>query len=66
MSVKCKLLTLWYTLRYPSDGLFKGLIVSGCDFKGTGKVHGDHWEMKCQNCDIIVCSEVRPVEEPKR
>lgn len=57
---KCFWLTVWYTLRYPRDGLLKGLVLSGHDFEGTNEVHDDHWEMKCKTCGIAAASEVRP------
>lgn len=55
----CKFLTVYFTLRYPFDGLFQGLILHGHDFIETGEVHYDHWEIECKRCGFKAGSEVK-------
>jgi hypothetical protein len=56
-SLKCQLLTIWYTLRHPSEGMLLGQILSGHDFENTGEVHDDHWEIRCKRCGFMAGSE---------
>lgn len=58
--LKCKLMTIYLTLRYPFDGLFRGLYLSGHDYKDTGEVCGDMWHIKCSRCGQLAHSEVKP------
>lgn len=58
--VKCSLKTLYYTLRYPSAGLFSLTILYGHDFEYLDEVCEDHWHMECRNCGHKVASEVGP------
>ncbi len=61
-SYVCFTKTVWYTLRYPSTGLFGGYILSGHDFKYNGEVHGDHWHMVCKRCGVRAGTDVKPEE----
>lgn len=66
--MKCNFLTIYYTLRYPKEGLFNGWYLSGHDYKYTGEIHNDHWEMECFNCGSTAASEIGPnakIEELK-
>lgn len=56
----CSLRTLYYTLRYPSEGLFQGLFLSGHSWQPTGEIHQDHWELECSRCGQHAGSEINP------
>lgn len=60
--LKCKLLTIYYTIRYARSGLLSGYVLSGHDFKGDGGVCDDHWTIVCSRCGIKGGSEVLPPE----
>ncbi len=62
----CSLLSIWYTLMYPKEGLLQGLTLSGHDFDGTGEIHQDHWEIECRRCGFRAGSEIDPSIEESR
>ena len=61
--IRCWIVGLYYNLRYLSDGLMVGLVLSGHDLEYTGEIHIDHWEMLCRRCGKYVGSEIGPEQE---
>lgn len=60
----CKLLTVWYTVRYGYPEFLNGLYLSGHDLDYTGEVCHDHWHMVCKRCGMLAASEVGPSAKP--
>lgn len=59
--LRCRLLSIYYTIRYGLPHLIKtGHYLMGHQFEYTGKVHYDHWEMKCKYCQTDACTDVGP------
>lgn len=65
MMWKCKLLTIWFTVRYGWAEILQGVVITGHDLAYTGEIHnhegiGSHWEMKCRRCGIFAGTDVAP------
>lgn len=63
--ITCKLLTVWYTIRYGYKEVLQGVLITGHDLHYTGEVHShedmeDHWEMICERCGLVCGTDVAP------
>lgn len=61
---KCRLLGLYYTLRYGIKHFFTtGHILLGHKFKYTDEVVHDHWIMECQRCGLKAGIDEKPPKQ---